>query len=50
MPDGVFNIIHTSREEAGARVAEIIAHPLVRKVGVSTTSFLSFLSLIRGIE
>ncbi|KAJ3523749.1 hypothetical protein NM688_g8673 [Phlebia brevispora] len=32
LPDGVLNIIHTSREDSGPRVAEIIAHPLVRKI------------------
>lgn len=34
LPDGVFNLIHTSRDDSPARVAEIIAHPFVRKIGV----------------
>ncbi|KAI0085420.1 aldehyde dehydrogenase [Irpex rosettiformis] len=33
LPDGVFNVIHTSPEDSPSRVAEIIAHPLVRKIG-----------------
>ncbi|PSR88857.1 hypothetical protein PHLCEN_2v5006 [Hermanssonia centrifuga] len=32
LPDGVLNIIHTAREDSGPRVAEIIAHPAVRKI------------------
>lgn len=33
LPDGVLNVIHTSREDSPARVAQIIAHPLIRKIG-----------------
>lgn len=33
IPDGVFNVIHTAKEDAASRVAEIIAHPLIRKIG-----------------
>jgi len=33
LPDGVLNVIHTSREDSPARVAQLIAHPLVRKIG-----------------
>ncbi|THH27728.1 hypothetical protein EUX98_g6451 [Antrodiella citrinella] len=32
LPDGVFNVVHVAREDVGPRVAEIIAHPLVRKI------------------
>ncbi|KAH9920911.1 Aldehyde/histidinol dehydrogenase [Fomitopsis serialis] len=32
LPNGVLNFIHTSRESAPARTAEIIAHPAVRKI------------------
>ncbi|KAI0927689.1 hypothetical protein AcV5_008162 [Taiwanofungus camphoratus] len=32
LPNGVLNFISTSREDAPARTAEIIAHPAVRKV------------------
>ncbi|KAI0340692.1 aldehyde dehydrogenase [Trametopsis cervina] len=33
LPDGVFNVIHTSREDSGPRTSQIIAHPSVRKIG-----------------
>ncbi|KAI0070610.1 aldehyde dehydrogenase [Panus rudis PR-1116 ss-1] len=33
LPDGVFNVIHTAKEDSGDRVSQIIAHPLVRKIG-----------------
>ncbi|KAF7800257.1 hypothetical protein EIP86_011504 [Pleurotus ostreatoroseus] len=33
LPDGVYNIIHTAREDSAPRVAEIIAHPAVQKIG-----------------
>jgi len=32
LPDGVLNVIHTAKEDAGPRVAEIIAHPLIKKI------------------
>ena len=31
----MFNVIHVAKEDAGPRVSEIIAHPLVRKIAVS---------------
>ncbi|KAI0919058.1 hypothetical protein AcW1_003467 [Taiwanofungus camphoratus] len=31
-PNGVFNFVHTARDEAPARTAEIIAHPAVRRL------------------
>ena len=37
LPDGVLNVIHTARDDSGPRVAEIIAHPAVRKIGVSVS-------------
>ncbi|KAI0919057.1 hypothetical protein AcW1_003468 [Taiwanofungus camphoratus] len=32
LPKGVLNFIHTSKEDAPARTAELIAHPAVRKI------------------
>lgn len=34
LPDGVLNYISISRESAPALTAEMIAHPLVRKINV----------------
>lgn len=34
LPKGVLNFISTSKADAPARVAQIIAHPAVRKVNV----------------
>jgi len=36
LPPGVLNFLSTSKETAPALTAEIIAHPLVRKVNVSS--------------
>ena len=35
LPKGVLNFVSTSKDDAPARVAQIIAHPAVRKVNVS---------------
>ncbi|TCD70618.1 hypothetical protein EIP91_002648 [Steccherinum ochraceum] len=32
LPDGVLNTVHVSKEDATARVSEMIAHPAVRKI------------------
>ena len=39
VPAGVLNFISISRENAPALTAEIIAHPLVRNINVSSTLF-----------
>ena len=38
LPDGVLNIVHTTREDAALRVPEMIAHPAVRKIAVRDTN------------
>lgn len=34
LPKGVLNFVSTSKEDSPSRIAEIIAHPLVRKINV----------------
>lgn len=38
LPDGVLNYINISREDSPARTAELIAHPLVRKITFTGSS------------